>query len=42
MVAAKPGGAEAKTYRAIAAKVGERLQRDGGGGTAAVPSIVFE
>jgi ATP-binding protein involved in chromosome partitioning len=42
VVAAKPGGAEAKIYRDIAAKVWERLQEERGAADAAVPSIVFE
>ena len=42
VVAAKPEGAEAKTYRAIAAKVWERLQEEKAAADGAVPSIVFE
>jgi ATP-binding protein involved in chromosome partitioning len=42
VVAAKPDGAEAQIYRAIASKVWERLQEEKGVSEAAVPSIVFE
>jgi ATP-binding protein involved in chromosome partitioning len=42
VVAAKPDGAEAQIYRAIAAKVWERLKEEKGASEAAVPSIVFE
>ncbi|MGP2490967.1 P-loop NTPase [Mesorhizobium sp. PUT5] len=42
VVAAKPDGAEAKIYRAIAAKVWERLQEEKTAADGAVPSIVFE
>jgi ATP-binding protein involved in chromosome partitioning len=38
----KPDGQEAKIYRAIAAKVWERLQEEKGASEASVPSIVFE
>jgi ATP-binding protein involved in chromosome partitioning len=42
VVAMKPDGAEARIYRAIAAKVWERLQEEKGVAEAAVPNIVFE
>ncbi|CAM5550114.1 ATP-binding protein involved in chromosome partitioning [Aquamicrobium terrae] len=42
VVAAKPDGAEAKIYRAIAARVWERLQEEKTAADGAVPSIVFE
>ena len=42
VVASKPDGAEAKIYRAIAAKVWDRLQEERGAAMAAVPVIVFE
>jgi ATP-binding protein involved in chromosome partitioning len=42
VVASEPEGAEAKIYRAIAAKVWERLQEEKGAAEASVPSIVFE
>jgi ATP-binding protein involved in chromosome partitioning len=42
VVAVKPDGPEAKIYRAIAAKVWERLQEEKGAAAAATPAIVFE
>jgi ATP-binding protein involved in chromosome partitioning len=42
VVAASPDGPEAKIYRAIAAKVWERLKEEKGAAAAAVPAIVFE
>jgi len=39
---AKPDSAQAQTYRAIAAKVWERLQEEQGAAAAATPTIVFE
>lgn len=38
----KPDSAQAQTYRAIAAKVWERLQEEKGAAEAATPTIVFE
>ncbi|MCA0277175.1 MAG: Mrp/NBP35 family ATP-binding protein [Proteobacteria bacterium] len=38
----KPDSAQAQTYRAIAAKVWERLQEEKGAAAAATPTIVFE
>ncbi|KQZ19269.1 sodium:proton antiporter [Mesorhizobium sp. Root552] len=42
VVAVKPDGPEAKIYRAIAAKVWERLQEEKGAAEASTPAIVFE
>ncbi|KQZ79092.1 sodium:proton antiporter [Mesorhizobium sp. Root157] len=42
VVAVKPDGPEAGIYRAIAAKVWERLQEEKGAAAAATPAIVFE
>jgi ATP-binding protein involved in chromosome partitioning len=42
VVVSRPDSAEAKIYRAIAAKVWERLNEERGLAEAAVPSIVFE
>jgi len=42
VVVSKPDGAEAKTYRAIASKVWDRVNEERGAAEAAVPSIVFE
>ena len=42
VVAAKPDGAEAKIYRAIAAKVRERLTEEKASAERATPAIVFE
>lgn len=42
VVVSKPDGAEAKTYRDIAARVWGRVNEERGAAEAAVPSIVFE
>jgi ATP-binding protein involved in chromosome partitioning len=42
VVVSRPDSAEAKIYRAIAAKVWERLNEERGAAEATVPSIVFE